>query len=279
MSVLLWGPPGTGKTTIASIVSGQTGRHFVEVSAVSAGVKEVRAAIDQARARLARSGTRDRAVHRRGAPVQQGAAGRPAARGGEPLGHADRGDHREPAVLGDLPAAVPVPAAAPGVACPSTTSGRCCARHSRTSAATRARSTLEEEALEHLVRLAGGDARRAYTYLEAAAAAAESTGSDLDRPGGGRGRGRPGGRPLRPRGRPALRRDQRLHQVGARQRRQRRAALPGPDDRGGGGPAVHREAADHPGQRGHRTGRPERADDGGGGGPGGGADRDARRGS
>ena len=43
MSLLLWGPPGTGKTTIASIVSQQTDRRFVEVSAVSAGVKEVRA--------------------------------------------------------------------------------------------------------------------------------------------------------------------------------------------------------------------------------------------
>ena len=52
MSLLLWGPPGTGKTTIASIVSQQTDRRFVEVSAVSAGVKEVRAAIDAARAEL-----------------------------------------------------------------------------------------------------------------------------------------------------------------------------------------------------------------------------------
>ena len=56
MSVLLWGPPGTGKTTIAAIVSGQTDRAFVEVSAVSAGVKEVRAAIDQARTDLTRRG-------------------------------------------------------------------------------------------------------------------------------------------------------------------------------------------------------------------------------
>ena len=56
MSLLLWGPPGTGKTTIAAILSQQTDRHFVEVSAVSAGVKEVRAAIDAARAELVRSG-------------------------------------------------------------------------------------------------------------------------------------------------------------------------------------------------------------------------------
>ena len=56
MSLLLWGPPGTGKTTIASIVSGQTNRHFVEVSAVAAGVKEVREAINSARNRLASKG-------------------------------------------------------------------------------------------------------------------------------------------------------------------------------------------------------------------------------
>jgi putative ATPase len=48
-SVILWGPPGTGKTTIASLVSGAAGRRFVEMSAVTAGVKDVRAAIDTAR--------------------------------------------------------------------------------------------------------------------------------------------------------------------------------------------------------------------------------------
>ncbi|MCL1922455.1 MAG: replication-associated recombination protein A [Propionibacteriaceae bacterium] len=54
MSVFLWGPPGVGKTTIASVVSQSTGAHFVELSAVTAGVKEVRAALDTARAELAR---------------------------------------------------------------------------------------------------------------------------------------------------------------------------------------------------------------------------------
>jgi putative ATPase len=56
LSLLLWGPPGTGKTTIAGILSQQTDRRFVEVSAVAAGVKEVRAAIDGARQELARGG-------------------------------------------------------------------------------------------------------------------------------------------------------------------------------------------------------------------------------
>jgi putative ATPase len=49
MSVFLWGPPGTGKTTIAFVVSQSTNRRFVELSAVTAGVKEVRAVLDQAR--------------------------------------------------------------------------------------------------------------------------------------------------------------------------------------------------------------------------------------
>src|SRR5215217_1300117 len=49
MSVFLWGPPGTGKTTIAFVVSQSTNRRFVEISAVTAGVKEVRAVLDQAR--------------------------------------------------------------------------------------------------------------------------------------------------------------------------------------------------------------------------------------
>ena len=52
MSVFLWGPPGVGKTTIASVVSRQTASRFVEISAVTAGVKEVRAVLDQARREL-----------------------------------------------------------------------------------------------------------------------------------------------------------------------------------------------------------------------------------
>ena len=99
MSLLLWGPPGTGKTTIAAILSQQTDRRFVEVSAVSAGVKEVRAAIDAARAELVARRPGDGAVRRRGAPLQQGPAGRAAARRREPLGDPGRGHHREPVLL------------------------------------------------------------------------------------------------------------------------------------------------------------------------------------
>ncbi len=55
-SVILYGPPGTGKTTLAWLVSQVTGRRFEALSALSAGVKEIRAIIDAARRRLGREG-------------------------------------------------------------------------------------------------------------------------------------------------------------------------------------------------------------------------------
>lgn len=48
-SVILWGPPGTGKTTLARLAAEVSGRRFVALAAVSAGVKDVRAAIETAR--------------------------------------------------------------------------------------------------------------------------------------------------------------------------------------------------------------------------------------
>jgi putative ATPase len=51
-SVLLWGPPGTGKTTLALAVAGTTKRAFEQLSAVTAGVRDVRDVIEQARQRL-----------------------------------------------------------------------------------------------------------------------------------------------------------------------------------------------------------------------------------
>jgi putative ATPase len=55
-SVLLYGPPGTGKTTIARLMAGHGERHFVALSALSSGVKELRTVIDDARRRLDRTG-------------------------------------------------------------------------------------------------------------------------------------------------------------------------------------------------------------------------------
>lgn len=48
-SLIFWGPPGTGKTTLAEIVSEQSGRKFYKLSAVSSGVKEVRDVIEDAK--------------------------------------------------------------------------------------------------------------------------------------------------------------------------------------------------------------------------------------
>ncbi|MEI8390926.1 MAG: replication-associated recombination protein A [Actinomycetes bacterium] len=55
-SAIFWGPPGTGKTTLALAVAGTTKRYFEQLSAVTAGVKDVREVIDKARQRLGMHG-------------------------------------------------------------------------------------------------------------------------------------------------------------------------------------------------------------------------------
>ncbi|WGL50429.1 replication-associated recombination protein A [Nocardioides sp. BP30] len=173
LSLLLWGPPGTGKTTIASIVSRQTDRRFVEVSAVSAGVKEVRAAIDAARADLVRTGRETvlfvDEVHRFSKAQQ---------------------DALLPGVENRWVTLVAATTENPffSVISPLLSRSLLLRLESLTDDDVRGvlrraltderglagRVTIAEEALEHLVRLAGGDARRSLTYLEAAAGAALS---------------------------------------------------------------------------------------------------------
>jgi putative ATPase len=55
-SLILWGPPGTGKTTLARLIAQRADAHFIALSAVMAGVKDIRAAVEAARAARQNSG-------------------------------------------------------------------------------------------------------------------------------------------------------------------------------------------------------------------------------
>ena len=48
-SMILWGPPGVGKTTLARVIAVEMGRSFIPLSAINSGVKDIRDAIDQAK--------------------------------------------------------------------------------------------------------------------------------------------------------------------------------------------------------------------------------------
>ena len=57
-SIILWGPPGTGKTSLAMIIANATQSHFVMLSAVTSGVADIRKVVDEAKRRLAATGER-----------------------------------------------------------------------------------------------------------------------------------------------------------------------------------------------------------------------------
>src|SRR6476620_1124542 len=57
-SIILWGPPGTGKTTLARVIANVTRAHFIAFSAVLSGIKEIREVMAEAEQARRRSGSR-----------------------------------------------------------------------------------------------------------------------------------------------------------------------------------------------------------------------------
>jgi len=175
MTLVLWGPPGTGKTTIAYVVSRATQRHFVELSAVTAGVKDVRAVIDAARTELVRTGTGTvlfvDEVHRFSKTQQDALLPGVENRWVSLVAATTENPFfalTSPLLSRSLLLTLQ-PLEEAGVA-------RVVDRALADERGLAGTVTLDGDAKEHLVRLAGGDARRALTYLEAAAGAVGSDG-------------------------------------------------------------------------------------------------------
>ncbi|NEB79795.1 replication-associated recombination protein A [Streptomyces sp. SID14478] len=170
-SVILWGPPGTGKTTLAYVVSKATNKRFVELSAITAGVKEVRAVIEGARRAMGGHGKETvlfldeihrfskaqqdsllPAVENRWVTLIAATTENPYFSVISPLLSRSLLLTLEPLTDDDLRGLL----------------ARALAEERGLGEAL----TLDEDAEEHLLRVAGGDARRALTALEAAAGAA-----------------------------------------------------------------------------------------------------------
>ncbi|HTY72795.1 MAG TPA: replication-associated recombination protein A [Actinomycetes bacterium] len=171
VSLLLWGPPGTGKTTLAYLVARATRREFVELSAVSAGVKDVRAVIDDARRRLGAGGRETvlfvDEVHRFSKTQQDALL--PAVENRWVTLVAATTENPHFAIVGPLLSRSVLLTLRP--------LGESDVRALLDRALTDPRGlagavTVHDDALEQLVRLAGGDARWALTALEAAAGTA-----------------------------------------------------------------------------------------------------------
>lgn len=177
-ALLLWGPPGTGKTTIAAIASHQAGRRFVELSAVSSGVKDVRAAIDAARQELVRDGSETvlfiDEVHRFSKAQQDALL--PGVENRWVTLIAATTENPYFSVISPLLSRSLLLTLEPMTdEAIRTVVERALTDEQRGLAGA---VTLTEDAMDQLVRLAGGDARRALTYVEAAASASRHYGRD-----------------------------------------------------------------------------------------------------
>jgi putative ATPase len=168
LSVVLWGPPGTGKTTLAHVISQVTRRRFTELSAVTAGVKDVRAAIEAARRELGLTGTQTvlfiDEVHRFNKAQQDALLPAVENRWVSFIGATT--ENPSFSVVGPLLSRSLLLTLEP---LSEEEMRQVIERALADQRGLDGAVSLDGPALDHLVRLASGDARRALTYLESAA--------------------------------------------------------------------------------------------------------------
>jgi putative ATPase len=172
VSLILYGPPGTGKTTLAHLVSRATGRRFAELSAVTAGVKDVRAVVDDARRRLGMGEAETvlfvDEVHRFSKTQQDALL--PAVENGWVVLVAATTENPHFAIVAPLLSRSLLVTLKPLDASALETLVRRAVSDERGLAGV---VEVTDEAVETIVRLGGGDARKSLTILDAAAAGSD----------------------------------------------------------------------------------------------------------
>jgi putative ATPase len=179
VSVILWGPPGTGKTTLAQAIAHSSGRRFVELSAVTAGVKDVREVMEGARSNSDLYGVSTvlflDEIHRF-TKAQQDAL-LPGVENGWVILVAATTENPSFSVI------APLLSRSLLLTLETLTDddlGMLVDRAVADPRGLQGAVTLEDDARAMIVRLASGDARRALTALEAAAIAASAGADQLD---------------------------------------------------------------------------------------------------